>query len=216
MGVINIDKGIQHKINNILELCTENSYHFMGLTEIGLVPNITGNKPQRSIHNSYNSYSNQEQKFYSYLYDDQGSRDLGIGFIINEHLQKHITKITIWKNRMMTISLNFRKNIKVIIIIIYLPVDNNDYKITNDIHQELYKIIDSTNRETNSELIIMGDFNIDIKEIKNKPNSNKNWRAKKQIIQMLKQFHLNDITQYHQDKPMNCQHTLGSKQHKTR
>jgi exonuclease III len=89
----------------------------------------------------------------------------GIGIILNDHIAKHVVKIEGYLNRILTLSLCFRKNINIKIIIIYLPANGKDHKITEQCNTIIKNQINSTLSQ-NHQIILLGDFNIDVKSIK--------------------------------------------------
>jgi hypothetical protein len=85
----------------------------------------------------------------------------------------------------MIITMCFRKNINIKFIVTYLPADNKDHELTFICNNFIKHQIDNAIKNKN-QIVILDDFNIDVKEIKSHRHiPNKNWKHKKDLIQYL-------------------------------
>jgi hypothetical protein len=202
IGTINIRKGYTNKIEDIINFCIDKSYHIMALTEIGKVNNPT-NKPQLSKRDILNVNMDKTQTYHTYTYNEPHNANEGVGVIFNDHIAKHIVKIEGFKNRVLIINMCFRKNINIKVIIVYLPADNKDYKLTEMCTTFIENQITDAFRK-NAQIIMMGDFNTDIKEIKNhRQVYQRNWKLKKELITFINNQHLIDNIKSFHDTPPN-------------
>jgi hypothetical protein len=201
IGTINVNKEINNKIDQLIDLCIDRSYHLIGLTEIGRTsPASSYNRPK--IIKKINSTTDIQQTYYFYEHNQEYSNHAGVGLIISDHMQKHIVKTEAFHNRIISFKLCFKKNINIQIIILYLPANNADYNLSNKCHDTLKQLITKAKTEK-SLLIIMEDLNIDVKDIKQRSNqANKNWKAKKSIIKTINFQQLMDITKYYHPENM--------------
>jgi exonuclease III len=125
-----------------------------------------------------------------------------MGIIISDHLVKHLIKIEGYENRILVLTLYFRKNINIKIIIIYLPANSKHHNDTEKCNTIIKNQINMALR-FNHQIILLGDFNIDVKNIKeNKNTGDKNWKLKKELITYINSQHLIDnIKSFHDNPP---------------
>jgi hypothetical protein len=121
---------------------------------------------------------------------------------MNEHIAKHLIKIEGYENRILVLTLCFRKNINIKIITFYLPANSKNYNDTEKCNAIVKNQINTALRH-NHQIILLGDFNIDIKDIKGKKNTgDKNWKLKKELITYINSQHLIDnIKSFHDNPP---------------
>jgi exonuclease III len=209
IGVINIQKGLNNKIDDLLEYSIDKSYHILALTEIGKTNNKS-NKPQHSTSTKVNAYNDELYTYHIYTHNQPHNANEGVGIIMNDHIAKHVIKTEGFENRILVITMCFRKNINIKIIVVYLPANKTDHKITNKCNNIIKEQITKA-QNNNTQIILMGDFNIDVKDIKtNKHKSETNWKIKKEIITFINSQNLIDSTKYFQNT---LHHTWTSTAH---
>jgi exonuclease III len=122
--------------------------------------------------------------------------------LLSEHIAKHLIKIEGYENRILVLTLCFRKNINIKIIIVYLPANSKHYNDTEKCNTIIKNQINMALRH-NHQIILLGDFNIDVKDIKEKKNTgDKNWKLKKELITYINSQHLTDnIRSFHDNPP---------------
>jgi hypothetical protein len=202
MGTINIQKGFQHKKEDLINFCLDRSYHILALTEIGKTNNPIS-KPHNTISSHQNTNTDIKQIYHTYTYNSPSNYNNGVGIILNNHIAKHVVKVEGFLDRILILSLCFQKNINIKIILIYLPANSKDYIITEKCNTIIKQQINMTIRQ-NHQIILLGDFNIDIKTIKtNKTSGDKNWKFKKELITYINSQHLIDnIKSFHDNPPI--------------
>jgi hypothetical protein len=123
--------------------------------------------------------------------------------IINDHIAKHLIKIEGYENRILILTLCFRKNINIKIIIVYLPANSKHHNDMEKCNIIIKNQINTALRQ-NHQIILLGDFNIDVKNIKdNKTTGDKNWKLKKELITYINSQHLIDnIKSFHNNPPI--------------
>jgi exonuclease III len=198
LGVINIQKGLSNKLEDLIEFRIDKSYHILALTEIGKTYN-NSNKPQCTINTKVNTYNDEPQTYHVYTYNKSHNVNEGVGIIMNDHIAKHVIKTEGFENHILIITMCFRRNINIKLIIVYLPANKTDYAITEKCNNIIKEQITQAHNK-NTQIILMGDFNIGIKDIKtNKHKSDKNWKIKKEIITFINSQNLIDSTKYYQN-----------------
>jgi exonuclease III len=86
---------------------------------------------------------------------------------------------------------------------VYLPANSKDYKDTDKCNTIIKNQINSALRQ-NHQIILLGDFNIDVKDIKEKKNTgDKNKKLKKELITYINSQHLIDNIKSFHDVPPN-------------
>jgi hypothetical protein len=202
IGTINIQKGFQYKKEDLINFCIERSYHLLALTEIGKINNPTS-KPHLTISSQKNTNTDIIQTYHTYTYNSSDNVNQGMGIIINGHIAKHLIKIEGYENRILILTLCFRKNINIKIIIVYLPANSKHHNDTEKCNLIIKNQINTAIRQ-NHQIILLGDFNIDVKNIKdNKTTGDKNWKLKKELITYINSQHLIDnIKSFHDNPPI--------------
>jgi hypothetical protein len=201
IGTINIQKGFQQKKEDLINFCIEKSFHLLALTEIGKINNPTS-KPHLTTSSHLNVNTDITQTYHTYTYNSPDNNNHGIGIIISEHIAKHIIKIEGYENRILILTLCFRKNINIKIIIVYIPANSKHHNDTEKCNIIIKNQINMASRQ-NYQLILLGDFNIDVKDIKDKKTTgDKNWKLKKELITYINSQHLIDnIKSFHDNPP---------------
>jgi hypothetical protein len=201
IGTINIQKGFQQKKEDLINFCIERSYHLLALTEIGKINNSTS-KPHLTTSSHINIITDITQTYHTYTYNSPENSNHGIGIIISDYIAKHLIKIEGFKNHILVLTLCFRKNINIKIIIVYLPANSKHYNDTEKCNTIIKNQINIALRH-NHQIILLGDFNIDVKNIKeNKNTGDKNRKLKKELITYINSQHLIDnIKSFHDNPP---------------
>jgi hypothetical protein len=121
---------------------------------------------------------------------------------MSDHIAKHLIKLEGYENRILILTLCFRKNINIKIIIVYLPANSKHYNDTEKCNTIIKNQINMALRHKN-QIILLGDFNIDVKDIKEKKNTgDKNRKLKKELITYINSQHLIDnIKSFHDNPP---------------
>jgi hypothetical protein len=202
IGTINIQKGFQHKKEDLINFCIDRSYHLLALTEIGKLNNPT-TKPHLTISIHKNINTDNTQTFHTYTYNSPDSINNGIGIILTDHIAKHLIKIEGYENQILILTLCFRKNINIKIIIVYLPANSKHHNDTEKYNTIIKNQINLASRQ-NHQIILLGDFNINVKSIKNNTTTgDKNWKLKRELITYINSQHLIDnIKSFHDNPPI--------------
>lgn len=151
IGTLNVRTLNDLKFQNIVDLINKQNLDVLGLTET----NVTSRQLKFM---ALNKLPNHE----IFGESNNTTRGTGVALIVNKNISKYISKIEFALGRIIKINFIFAKDKKLSIVNVYNKSGNHRakqiQKEQNDINLEIIKFIKQDKKD--SQIIVMGDFNI--------------------------------------------------------
>ena len=177
----NIYKNININIDNNKNILIGNNNK---ISEQNIEKKDDDSIPERDFNNFYSTWWSGKNEHY------QGA---GVGLAIKKELAKRVYRTEFIDGRAILADLQLKQNVKIRIIVLYMPADpkqiNERTSITNQIESWIKNGI-----KDNKSIIVMGDLNADPDKLDKiiNSNSNKKLEDKYKIIQSLRSLGMFD------------------------
>jgi exonuclease III len=155
IATINVKTLTAVKQQFLIDLMNTKHFTILGLSETNLP-----NKQAKFL------YQHEKNNFVTYFNNDDSFMGKGVGIIIRKNYAQHIVKHGSYKGRILYVDFIFKGKNKVRIIQYYGKSGSHTIKIKKeieDLHQHLTSII-REGKQMNSEIILMGDFNLNYED----------------------------------------------------
>ena len=169
--------------DNILQELKKSKIDIMGLSETKLTSRAA-------------AFSFKDQDDYKGFHtcNDNSPYGAGTSILVQKHLAKHVHKVVKIDGHILALHFLFKGKKKLIIIQVYLP---NDKQKSQALQKHVQKIIDNA-RPTNTNTIVMGDFNAANNPIVDRTNNtstktNNSWKPEISLFPYLEDLEFTDV-----------------------
>lgn len=180
IALLNVRTITEIKLQAVINYIKHNNLHIFGLTET--------QKSDKEI-----KLLNIDKFNYKIItHNDNKGKGKGVLLIISEAFEKHIFKIEKFKGRVLSIDFGFKRNKKLRIILVYNISRNRSVKERIEINTKVIQYIKEA-KATRSEVICLGDFNMQYKKYKEKKLRNVLVNKALRFFEKLEELNLWDV-----------------------
>ncbi|PKK81003.1 hypothetical protein RhiirC2_703816 [Rhizophagus irregularis] len=170
IGSINIQTAFNNKLNDIINYFITHNFDILSLSETGLF----GDQTNTIINKQKHKHPTLPNSFIYIIHDTSGqNKGSRVAIMITDKMEKYLHHTEFLNGRIINLIFGFKKLKQLNVTCCYLPSSpKNDIvktKISATCIEILNKLITKSNNTRNSYAIVVGDFNVSIKN-KSDPN----------------------------------------------